>query len=79
MSNLRVPRAKEYKYLIWSNQHGAFWGPNENGYTKDIHEAGRYSKGETMRIILHSMMYEGKVDNQFAEVAMLAPGSWDTR
>lgn len=30
------------KWLIWSNQHGAWWKPHENGYTKDRNAAGRY-------------------------------------
>lgn len=31
------------KYLIWSNEHNAWWRPNGNGYTKSIEEAGRYT------------------------------------
>jgi hypothetical protein len=30
-------------YLIWSIEHGAWWGPNRTGYTQDIAAAGRYS------------------------------------
>jgi hypothetical protein len=31
-------------YLIWSNEHRAWWGPNNAGYTVDINRAGRYSR-----------------------------------
>jgi len=30
-------------YLIWSIEHGAWWGPNHRGYTQDVRQAGRYS------------------------------------
>jgi hypothetical protein len=30
-------------YLIWSIEHGAWWGPNRRGYTQDVRTAGRYS------------------------------------
>ena len=29
-------------FLIWSNQHKAWWKPNRVGYTKSVREAGRY-------------------------------------
>ncbi len=30
------------KYVIWSNEHAAWWGPDEVGYTPWVEEAGRY-------------------------------------
>lgn len=31
------------RYLIWSNEHGAWWRPNSRGYTINLEQAGRYS------------------------------------
>jgi hypothetical protein len=36
------------RYLIWSNEHGAWWRPNSCGYTMEISEAGRYSQTEAI-------------------------------
>lgn len=30
-------------YLVWSNEHRAYWRPNKSGYTTNWLEAGRYS------------------------------------
>jgi hypothetical protein len=30
-------------YLVWSNEHHAYWGPNRSGYTTNWLQAGRYS------------------------------------
>lgn len=30
-------------WLVWSNYHSAWWGPNERGYFTDIGSAGRYT------------------------------------
>lgn len=35
-------------YLIWSNEHRAWWGPNNRGYTKALSRAGRYSREEAI-------------------------------
>lgn len=32
-------------YLIWSNEHRAWWKANSLGYTTDIREAGVYGEG----------------------------------
>lgn len=34
------------KYLIWSEEHGAFWRPLRRGYTTSLKAAGRYSQEE---------------------------------
>lgn len=36
-------------YLIWSNEHRAWWRPNGRGYTSDLAAAGRYSREDAMR------------------------------
>lgn len=37
------------KYLIWSNEHRAWWGPNNAGYTTSLQRAGRYSRNDAIR------------------------------
>jgi hypothetical protein len=38
-------------FLIWSNEHGAWWRDNESGYTSHIDEAGRYTRADADRIV----------------------------
>ena len=40
----------EQQYLVWSNEHRAWWRPNSAGYTIDVRQAGRYSRKEAMDI-----------------------------
>lgn len=37
-------------YLVWSNEHRAWWAPLRRGYTTDIERAGRYERSEAIRI-----------------------------
>ncbi len=37
-------------YLVWSNEHSAWWGPDHRGYTRVIDRAGRYERAEAMKI-----------------------------
>lgn len=37
-------------YLVWSNEHAAWWAPDRCGYTRIIANAGRYSRAEAMVI-----------------------------
>lgn len=39
------------RYLIWSNQHGKWWGPNGSGYTRWIEDAGCYDAADASRIV----------------------------
>jgi hypothetical protein len=38
------------EYLIWSNEHRAWWGPGERGYVRKISAAGRYSREHAIGI-----------------------------
>jgi len=37
------------EWLIWSNHHKTWWGPNGNNYYSSIERAGRYAKADTSR------------------------------
>ena len=37
-------------WLVWSNEHAAWWGPNRCNYYTSIESAGRYSLEEAMLI-----------------------------
>lgn len=37
-------------YLIWSNEHRAWWRPGRQGYTTSIHEAGSYTRENALEI-----------------------------
>lgn len=39
----------EKVYLVWSNEHGAWWGHNQCGYNAHVKDAGRYSLEEAIR------------------------------
>jgi hypothetical protein len=36
-------------YLIWSNEHGGWWGPNGCGYSTGLIGAGEYTRDEALR------------------------------
>ena len=35
-------------WLVWSNEHEAWWGPNNCGYYADVDGAGRYTLAEAL-------------------------------
>lgn len=43
------------KYLIWSNEHHAWWGPNKRGYVNHSSDAGRYSRERALDICTNAM------------------------
>ena len=49
-------RDMEGNYLIWSNEHRAWWGPGRHGYVQGIDGAGRYSRAEAIEICTHALM-----------------------
>ena len=81
---MREPRQpEEYRmgepWLVWSNEHRAFWASNRCGYTGAIEKAGRYSRQEAEAICrsacprANSTIYEG----QPPEICMPAPEALD--
>lgn len=38
------------EYLIWSNEHKAWWGPGGRGYTSRLSEAGCYLRRQALSI-----------------------------
>lgn len=38
---------KPVEYLIWSQHHKAWWGPNGSGYRSNPADAGRYALADT--------------------------------
>jgi hypothetical protein len=42
------------EYLIWSNEHRAWWRPNNAGYTTHVDAAGRYTAAQAINIGAHA-------------------------
>lgn len=43
-------RPEQADYLVWSNEHRAWWRANSQGYARSILEAGRYTRAEAVDI-----------------------------
>jgi excisionase family DNA binding protein len=41
---------EEVPWLIWSNEHHLWWGPDERGYVRDVHRAGRYTEADARKL-----------------------------
>jgi hypothetical protein len=41
----------EQKYLIWSEEHLAWWKADQSGYTRSIFWAGRFTQDEARFIV----------------------------
>jgi hypothetical protein len=37
-------------YLVWSEEHGAWWRPARCGYTTSLKRAGRYTREDAVEI-----------------------------
>jgi hypothetical protein len=42
-------------YLVWSHEHGGWWGPGRNGYVQKVSDAGRYSRAQALEICCGSV------------------------
>jgi hypothetical protein len=60
----------DQNWLIWSNEHGAWWRPQASGYTRNIGEAGRYTKEFADDVCSEANWQPGVIN----EVAVQAPG-----
>ncbi|MDN5849112.1 MAG: hypothetical protein L0H63_05660 [Nitrococcus sp.] len=71
--DIPTPTPADGKWLVWSNEHGAWWRPAKWGYTRAIEEAGRYTRAEADAIVAQAniVIEPGERPN---EVAVLAPG-----
>lgn len=68
----------EPKYLVWSEEHGAWWKASRWGYTHFITEAGRFTKSQADQIVLDGnkeiVPSSGFLaDRKFNEVAISDP------
>lgn len=39
-------------YVIWSNEHRSWWGPDKCGYRTKLENAGRYSRDDALDICI---------------------------
>lgn len=53
-------------YLIWSNEHRAWWKPNSLGYTTDIRAAGAYTRENALDICDGATLDWTKAPNEIA-------------
>lgn len=44
--------AEHVPYVVWSNEHCAWWGPNRAGYCTRLEYAGHYTREEALRICI---------------------------
>lgn len=44
------------RYLIWSNEHRGWWRSGEHGYSRDLAEAGHYSRDRALQICRKATM-----------------------
>lgn len=45
------------EWVIWSEEHGAWWAPGKWGYTKSLAEAGRFSEEDAQAICQSANAY----------------------
>lgn len=64
------------QYLIWSNEHRAWWRPGSCGYTINLAEAGFYPREQAMSICANARngWKEGKPP---PEIPVLATDAWE--
>jgi hypothetical protein len=58
-------------YVIWSEEHGAWWGHRSLGYTRSLVGAGRYSEALARDIVRNAN--QGDAAPLFHEIAIIDP------
>lgn len=48
-------KASPNDYIIWSNEHMAWWGPGRRGYSKGLKGVGTYSRDQALEICRESL------------------------
>jgi hypothetical protein len=43
------------EYLIWSHEHGRWWGPGGRGYVRQLSQAGRFSRDNALTHCAHAI------------------------
>lgn len=56
------------KFLIWSEEHGAWWRPSRWGYSQRIRDAGQYSAEQAEQICR-----DANFGGRFYELAIPVP------
>jgi hypothetical protein len=64
-------------YLIWSEEHGRWWGPAQRGYTTSIREAGLYTLQEANDICTRANQF--LEPTSFNEIAFPVPPPFENR
>ena len=62
----------EKLFLIWSNEHRVWWGPDHNGYTTIVSKAGRYTRAAATDICVGANRHL-EDDQDPNVIAFLAP------
>lgn len=52
------------RFLIWSNEHRAWWRPNSQGYTADIGMAGVYTEDSMREICAGATLHWDQAPNE---------------
>jgi hypothetical protein len=65
-------------WVIWSEEHGAWWMPGRAGYVTSLERAGRYTEAEAIAIEMKANRYVGA--GKYYEIAMPDPrAAWRLR
>jgi hypothetical protein len=64
----------EIRYLIWSEEHQAWWRANATGYTRSIYQAGRFTQAQAHDIVKSANAFlDPSMDPPLNEIAIPDP------